>query len=1191
MFRLFKIALRPACFLVAWLAAHAASAQDISFSNISTANGLSDNFIRSLALDQNGFLWVGTNEGLNSYDGYAITNYAKEQYPAIPSKTITHLYCDRQDNIWMGSAEGAAWLDKKRVFHPIQLGDTIRRYSCRYINGTEKYGPILFTDHGQYYSDAKKQQWHRLQWIPASMAPARLVEIMDYNEDCLLVATDSLVMIVNYASQQILYQQAFRHVLSVCRNGVNTIAIGDAEGKLFIVNIQTKKITQQFDMAAYTAPHIERSDWVEVRPAPGGNLLYASMGHGFFIIDSNGIVRHFTHDPLNPYSIASNKVGRLVSAKNGTVVAGTERYGLSIFNILKKQAGYKKVFTDQKGEVFDGYITEMARDADGSFWLGAADRLIHWNKTENLVSFYRYTAYVKTGTPEIHRLCLDRNGQLWVSVLGIGIAKFNRISGGFTLVQRDTTDPAQKSDFIYKLFESTDGKIWVASASGFYRLNGSTGKTESVRQDPLLQPFCSARTVSFAEDSRHRIWISSYEKGIVCFDPQSRTTKIFTNKNGLLDDACLDIVCNSHDEIYVCHYKGFSIVHANGTVTAYTKSNGLRFDKADAFVEDKEGNMWISNAKCLVKFNPSSQRMEVFDQHENLNNGGFKPASALRTPEGELIWGTQSGVNYFFPSALRPVAPPLNLSIYRVTAGDSVLDASQRGAEISFSKNNLQFDFVAIDLAGAHNIHYQYRLDGYDAQWQEGTDIRQARYSALPPGHYQFLVRASLNRKEWTGSANNFSFTVVSPVYLRWWFKVLLALLFISLLCYIFLRRNRVLRQKQEELEIEQAINYFSSSMYRYQTVEEILWDVAKNCIGRLRFEDCVIYLRDESRQVLVQKAAYGPKSPRSFEISKPIDIPLGKGIVGSVAANRKAEIINDTSKDSRYIADDAIRLSEIAVPILSGDEVLGVIDCEHSKKRFFTQRHLSILTTIASLCASKLVTAQAEAEKRETEIMLAETKQKMAEAEMQALRAQMNPHFIFNCLNSINRYIVKSEQATASLYLTRFAKLIRLILDNSKHKNIILGQEIEALKLYIEMESLRFDNKFTYSIFVDKNVNTDGIEVPPLIIQPYIENAIWHGLLHKESGGHLSIRLSLLNEGLLQCIIEDNGVGRKRAAELKSKSATKKSLGMELTENRLLLLSQYGQGRSGVEIEDMTTVEGAGCGTRVVLKIPVVDN
>src|SRR5262245_37977438 len=183
-----------------------------------------------------------------------------------------------------------------------------------------------------------------------------------------------------------------------------------------------------------------------------------------------------------------------------------------------------------------------------------------------------------------------------------------------------------------------------------------------------------------------------------------------------------------------------------------------------------------------------------------------------------------------------------------------------------------------------------------------------------------------------------------------------------------------------------------------------------------------------------------------------------------------KAEIVNDTTHDSRYIVDVEQRLSEISVPIIYDGKVLGVIDCEHSKKGFFTQKHLSILTTIASLCANKIVRAKAEQEKQKTQAILMETEQKMTEIEMQALRAQMNPHFIFNCLNSINRYIVKSDQATASLYLTRFARLIRLILDNSNSKNVILSHELEALKLYIEMEALRFDKKFEYAIIVDES-------------------------------------------------------------------------------------------------------------------------
>lgn len=212
----------------------------------------------------------------------------------------------------------------------------------------------------------------------------------------------------------------------------------------------------------------------------------------------------------------------------------------------------------------------------------------------------------------------------------------------------------------------------------------------------------------------------------------------------------------------------------------------------------------------------------------------------------------------------------------------------------------------------------------------------------------------------------------------------------------------------------------------------------------------------------------------------------------------------------------------------------------------------------------------------------------RLAEAEMRALRAQMNPHFIFNCLNSINRYIVKSDQQKASLYLTRFSKLIRLILDNSNSKAVSLEQDLEALKIYIEMESLRFENKFDFTVEVAPGTDVFNIQVPPMILQPFVENAIWHGLLHKEGKGVLKIYIQK-NARHLECLIEDNGVGRKKAMELRSKTATtRKSLGMQLTEERMqLLMTELGT-KGEIRVEDLIGPAGEPLGTRVILKLPI---
>ena len=221
------------------------------------------------------------------------------------------------------------------------------------------------------------------------------------------------------------------------------------------------------------------------------------------------------------------------------------------------------------------------------------------------------------------------------------------------------------------------------------------------------------------------------------------------------------------------------------------------------------------------------------------------------------------------------------------------------------------------------------------------------------------------------------------------------------------------------------------------------------------------------------------------------------------------------------------------------------------------------------------------------TERIKTEFNRQLTESRMEALRAQMNPHFIFNCLNSINRYIIKSDIKTSSLYLTRFAKLMRLILDNSEHKKVVLSNELEALKLYIEMEVLRFDHKFSYEIKVDPNVDADHIEIPPLIIQPYVENAIWHGLLPKEKAGNLFIRV-FINDDQVVFEIDDDGIGRRKSSEFKSlNSPTRKSIGMKLTEERLKMASENILKSGSQEIIDKYDNAGQSCGTKVILTIP----
>ncbi|WP_373513582.1 histidine kinase, partial [Persicitalea sp.] len=235
----------------------------------------------------------------------------------------------------------------------------------------------------------------------------------------------------------------------------------------------------------------------------------------------------------------------------------------------------------------------------------------------------------------------------------------------------------------------------------------------------------------------------------------------------------------------------------------------------------------------------------------------------------------------------------------------------------------------------------------------------------------------------------------------------------------------------------------------------------------------------------------------------------------------------------------------------------------------------------------TKEVMAMSEAMQVQKEAHLrSEFEFQLGEMEMQALRAQMNPHFIFNSLNTIRYFVLNNENEKASDYLGKFARLLRMVLQNSRENTIPLSEELEALRLYLEIEARRFGDSFQYQIIVPDDMDTDGIIVPPLLLQPFAENAIWHGLLHSDKPDkQLTIRISEEEDACL-FLIEDNGVGRDKARDMKSRSATnKRSFGMQITNKRVELFNKNFSSQIEIDVRDLVSSEGEVVGTAVEIR------
>ena len=242
----------------------------------------------------------------------------------------------------------------------------------------------------------------------------------------------------------------------------------------------------------------------------------------------------------------------------------------------------------------------------------------------------------------------------------------------------------------------------------------------------------------------------------------------------------------------------------------------------------------------------------------------------------------------------------------------------------------------------------------------------------------------------------------------------------------------------------------------------------------------------------------------------------------------------------------------------------------------------LGLLLTIGLLVQNRLNRI------RDKKQLKLEFEEKLIEVEMSALRAQMNPHFLFNSLNSIKYFAYHKDKEETGDYINKFALLVRAILNNSKTKTISLKQEIKTIKLYTEIEKIRFEKEFEFEFKIDDSLDQEEIQIPPMLIQPFIENAIWHGLMHKEGKGKLTLGVFDQEDKILIEVL-DNGIGRNRAQAIKNNSMNtkSKSLGMQITSDRMSLIEKSLGIKAHFLVKDLQDQEGKSAGTRVQIVIP----
>lgn len=1132
---------------------------------------LSNGFITAVTQDKSGYIWVCTRKGLNRLDKAAGTTEVflpgDAQSNTIPSDLVWDAYADSDTSIWI-AADGKAFChynQKKKQFYYYDFRSQLRKNSGQTLTGYHSIYRILPKSAGEL-------------WLATTDG------IFSFNK---LTGQFTLQAAIALGDISFFYFDERINEL-YCVDRANTLYCYNALNK----EIKTISLEQGIHKGKFIPPY--KSD-------ENNQLVPAAEGLAA-INEKNEVLYFLPGNSGQENGLLPGKITCIYKDSQHITWVGSQ-HGISKFiPVLNKNLHLS--FTNPLPLKPNLILNNFMYHPQGDEWLVASWKdnsvLVADNKTGIIKKLQQPAAYLHDTSYAFYAHNEDT-----VFMLSKGcVLTYNSRSKKWGKV---ALPPPFDKAIVTCLAIDAAGNYWMGNIrKELFIYNPNTKTIWAPGKDDI----CQHSTVCLATDLQNNcMWIGTTGYGLIKYDfSDKKFSYIETsdeNKAAFHSYEINDVVPDGKGNVWVATFEGGLSKYqpslgAETGITHYDIFSGLPDDNVYGVATDHNGGVWYTTINGIGHMDANGINKRLYNQQSGLPYSTFQQHVAVLA-DNKIAAVTDNNFICFDPSAITPAAE-FPVMIDNIFVNDTIAvtaDTRMGSKDFVYSQNALTFNFSVLDFVSPGAVEYFYMLEGLEKNWVPAGKQHSTRYSKLPPGEYSFKVKAKRENLGFYLQEASYRFRILPPYWRSWWFILVIATSAILLACLFVQLRIKSIRavaaeklkvqklhadQYKNQLELEQIVNYFSSSLIDKNSVDEVLWDVAKNLIGRMGFEDCMIYLWNSDKTKMIQRAGYGPKGSIE-EIQKQVfDVQMGQGVVGYVMQTKEPLIIADTSRDPRYRADEMVRLSEITVPIIYNNELVGIIDSEHQEKNFFTQQHVQVMSTIATLVATKINSIASEQSLQLAKMEMLGISEKLSAAKLEALRSQMNPHFIFNCLNSIDNLIQSNDKEGATLYLAKFAKLIRSILETSRTNTVPCWKDMETLKVYIELEALRLDNKFSYGIHIAPEILNGDYKVPPLVIQPFVENAIHHGLLNKISSNR-ELSIHVWAEGnYIHYSVTDNGVGRAKASAYKQLNRSEHvSMGMQISQERINLFNLY---QEAVEIIDLYDGNDAPAGTKVAIKL-----
>ncbi|WP_245228051.1 hybrid sensor histidine kinase/response regulator transcription factor [Pedobacter petrophilus] len=810
----------------------------MKFKHINVEHGLSNSTIECIFQDHRGFIWFGTRDGLNRYDGNQITAFKSNGKPgSISDNFIRCMIEDKDRNIWIGTSNGLNKFnpEENKFTHYASPANsniitTITENKQGIWVGT--YGGGLFQ------TNEKNQSLTPFLYKSTKQAGARKDFINDLYSDAnhqLWIATDTGVDLLNTTrrtSENKLSGYKIR-VIEKARDG--SFWMATEENGLIHFNPQRN--------AVKTYLHEEKNN-----NSIGSNLVRAiafDQQNKVWVGGINGGLNHF-NPATDQFSHYENKAGnasslsqRTVSAlfvdKQGNLWVGTHRGGVNLYSPQAEKFNLFRQEPDQNSLSYND-VRAFYEANNGELYIGTdGGGLDVYNKKKQSFKHYRFNPFdpKSIGADAILDITNTTDGLL-VGTWAGGLNRMNA-DGTFTRYQHHDNNPSSiSSDYVQKSFEDSEHNLWIGTYYGGLNLfKPETNRFERIVEGANGSRLIGNNIVAINEDLAKNLWIGTDDGGLNRYNLKTKVFTHYFTEGGKKPDLRV-IFVDGKGGLWIGQAGLYRFNAQQNKFSIATPRGGLATTFIKGITEDEQGNLWISTANGLTKYNPQHHTFKKYNAADGLQGLEFESNAFLKTKNGEMFFGGINGFNSFFPKDIKTNAfvPPVYLTELKIfnkvitpqTDGDLLENdiSYTKKIKLDYDQATVSFRFAALNYVSSENNNYAYKLEGEDKEWINIGNSRQAVYTNLDPGTYTFKVRAANNDGIWNKKGVAIELNISPPFWASWWFRlaVVAAAIYLTYLALSFRRRlelRKIEEEKREEIHQTQ-LQFFTNISHEFRT-------------------------------------------------------------------------------------------------------------------------------------------------------------------------------------------------------------------------------------------------------------------------------------------------------------------------------------------------------------------------------------